>query len=133
MPYNNAPNFKASGTIAPCTFVTISSSFDEQVQQSTTGDLPIGIMWERQRDTPGLAGSDTTIAAISGDYGFRIYALGDDCLLELAGTVSAGQAVKPNASGKGISGAPGDNVGGYALQSGTSGTKIRVVVRPAKI
>ena len=126
---NYEPSWKASNTIAPCTFVTIDPNFDEQVLQSVVGDMPIGVMWDGMRLTPGLAGSDNTIAAISGDYGFRIIGLGNDCLIQLAGTVSPGNVLKPNGSGQAISGAVGDRYGAIALQAGTSGVRIRCLVQ----
>lgn len=134
MAFNNEISWKASGTIAPCSFVTVDSNFDEQVKQSGLGDMPTGIMWDAMKGTPGLAGSDTTVAAQSGDTGFRVYLDGDDCLLQLGSTtVSAGNMLKPDANGFGISGATGDQCGAMALQAGTVGVKIRVLIRPGKI
>lgn len=128
MPFNNEIQWKSSGTIAPSSFVTIDPAFDEQVKQSVVGDSPCGVMWEAQKGTPGLPGSDTTVAAQSGDYGFRVVGQGNDCLLQLGGTVSPGNSIKPDGNGFGISGAVNDNCGAVALQAGTNGVKIRVQV-----
>lgn len=126
--FNNEIQFKASNTIAPCSFVTIDPSFDEQVKQSVVGDRPFGVMWEQQKLTPGLTGSDTTIAAQSGDYNFRVYGQGNDCLIQLSGTVSPGNLLKPDGNGFAVSGTANDQCGAVALQAGTSGVKIRCVV-----
>lgn len=129
---NNEISLKATGTVAPCTFVTLDKNFDEQYVQSVGGDWPFGVMQEAQRGTPGLAGSDATIAAQSGDTGPRIVQWGNDCLLTLGGTVSPGNAIMPDSQGRGISCPVGQYYGAIALQAGTTGVKIRVVVQRGK-
>lgn len=125
---NYEPSWKSSGNIAPCVFVTIDPGFDEQVLQSVVGDMPIGVMWDGMQAPPGVAGSDNTIAATSGAYGFRVVGLGNDTIIQLAGTVSPGNVLKPNGSGQAISGTVGDRYGAVALQAGTSGQRIRCLV-----
>lgn len=127
---NYEPSWKSSGTIAPCTFVSIDPNFDEQVFQSVGGDMPIGVMWDGMNAPPGLAGSDNTIAATSGAYGFRVIGLGNDGSIQLAGTVSPGNVLKPhvNGTGQAVSGTVGDRYGAVALQAGVSGQRIRCLV-----
>ncbi len=125
---NYEPSFKASGSISPCVFVTLDPGFDEQVLQSVTGDMPIGVMWDGMNAPPGLSGSDNTLAAASGAFGFRVIGLGNDCIIQVAGTVSPGNVLKPNSVGQAISGAVGDRYGAVALQAGTSGQRIRCLV-----
>ena len=128
MPFNNAISLKANGTIRPSVFVTLDTAGDEQVVQSTTGDLPFGVSQEGMKRTPGLTGSDNTVAAEAGDL-LRIYGLGDDCLLYCGGTVTAADFLKPTGGGLAITATVGtDKIGAQALQSGTSGQKIRVRV-----
>lgn len=128
MGFNNEISWKASNTIAPFSFVTIDPGFDEQLLQSVVGDMPIGVAGDAQKLTPGLPGSDTTIAAQSGDYLPRVYQLGDDCLIQVAGTVTPGNVLKPNGSGLAISGTVGDRYGAVAIQAGTTGQRIRCIV-----
>lgn len=128
MGFNNAISLKANGNIATSVFVTLDTAGDEQCVQSTTGDLPFGISQEGMKAAPGLAGSDNTIAAAAGDL-LRVYTIGDDCLLSVGGTVTRGDFLKPTGGGLGITATVGsDNVGAQALQSGTSGQKIRVQI-----
>lgn len=129
---NNEISLRASGTVSPSVFVTLDPNFDEQYLQSVQGDWPIGVMQEAQRGTPGLTGSDATIAAQSGDTGPRIVQWGNDCLLTCGGTVSPGNALMPDAVGRGISCPSGQYYGAIALQAGTLGVKIRVVVQRGK-
>lgn len=122
----------ATGTVAPCVFVTLDRNFDAQYVQSIGGDLPIGVMQEAQKGAPGISGSDSTIAAQSGDKGPRIIGLGNEALITLGGTVSNGNCLKPNNSGQAISAASNDLYGAVALAGGTSGMRIRCIVRPGK-
>lgn len=126
--FNNQPVFKANGTIAPSVFVKIDTSADGYVIQATDGssshgDVAIGISQPGMKRPPGVAGSDTTIAAEAADP-ILVYSLGDVCLLTFGGTVTRGDYLKSDANGKGITASTtADNVGAIALQSGTSGTK----------
>jgi hypothetical protein len=130
--FNFEPSWKLSGQISPAVFVSIDSNFDEQILQSIAGDMPIGISQEGQRDAPGLAGSDSNIAGKSGDVGMRVIGLGNEALIQCGGTVNPGNLVKPDANGKAVSAAPGDIYGGVALQKGSSGVKIKVIVMRGK-
>ena len=131
--FNYEPSFKVGGaTIGPCLFCTLDTTTDEQVIQSVAGDLPIGVSQEGMRDTPGLTGSDTTVAARSGDTGMRVIGLGNEAMLTCGGTVKPGYLLKSDSSGRGISASSNDNYGAVALQAGTTGVKIKVIVRPGK-
>ena len=124
--FNNELSFKAGGTIAPASFVKFDTSADEQVVAAGAGDPVIGVSQEGMKRAPGLPGSDTAIAAESGDT-VHVYGWGNDCLLTLGGTVTRGDYLKSDASGFGVTASSGDETGAIALQSGTSGVKIRVV------
>jgi hypothetical protein len=131
---NDAPNFVAGGTIAPCRFVSMSATgatpadhtvFQATAGAGTEGDLVDGISQE------GTRRFDSADAAIAGDQ-LKVYGPGDVCLLELgSGGCTAGQLLKPDANGKGIAATTDqDRVGARALQSGAAGTKVRVQVQP---
>ena len=131
MSFNNAPSYIAKGTIAPCSFVKVYTTAgvanDNAVVQAGAGDKCVGISQQGMKRMPGLPGSDTTIAAESGDT-LRVYGLGDDCLLQLGGTVTRGDFLKSDASGYGVTGSSGDECGAEALEAGISGVRIRVLI-----
>lgn len=117
---NNAPMLKAGGTIAPTSFVKISAVADRTVLQAAANTtVTIGISQVGMKRMPGLAGSDTTIAAEAGDQ-IEICSLGDVCLLTIgAGGCTAGDMLTPGASGAGITSAvgAGNQVGAIALET----------------
>ena len=127
----SSPSFVAGGTIAPATFVkmdvTAGAANDHQVVQCGAGGRAIGISQEGMKRTPGLPGSDITIAAEAGNT-LRVYGLTEECLLTLGGTVTHGDFLKSDASGNGVAASTGDLYGAMAEESGVSGQKIRVQV-----
>lgn len=127
--FNNQTPFKANGTIAPSVFVKIDTSGDHLVIQATAGSRTIGISQQGMKRAPGLTGSDTTIAAQAGDA-LMVFTWGDDAPITCGGTVTAGDLLKSDANGKGVtSSADGDWVAAEALESGTSGAIIRCLIR----
>jgi hypothetical protein len=82
---------------------------------------------------PGLPGSDTTIAAEANDP-LQIFSLGDVCLLTAgSGGWTAGDYLKSDSSGRGITASStGDLVGAIALQA-ASGTGVQALVQVAFI
>ncbi len=72
--------------------------------------------------------SNSGYAAISGDS-LRIFGQGDDCLLTLGvGGATAGDLLKSDANGAGVTASTGNKAGARALQTGAAGEKIRVEV-----
>lgn len=128
MPRPNAPSYIANGPVAPSTFVKIDPSVPSKaVIQAGNGDLPVGISQEGMRDTPGLVGSDNTIAARAGDT-LGVFGDGDDCLLTMGATCNAGAALKPGVLGVGMPCSTGDRVSAIAQQACTViGAKILVI------
>jgi hypothetical protein len=118
----------ANGNIAPSRFVTLDSTAAGRVVQATTGDLPFGISQPQTRRI-ALSGTDDGYAAIA-DENINVYGPGDPgVLLELGGTVSHGDLLKPTTGGKGITASSDhDKYGARALASGTSGQLIPVEV-----
>ncbi len=140
MGLNNFSGFKANGTIAPSRFVVMDSAGDQLVLEAggasvtVTGGaisgtaVPIlGVSQVGMKRTPGLAGSDVTIAAAQGDV-IQLYGLGDIAPIQLGGTVIRGDLLSCNGSTDGralaVSQAAGTflntECGGRALQSGTA-------------
>ena len=128
MARNVGPAFIATGNIAPSRFVRPNVSLDHAVQQAAAAELPIGISQECMQYAQFDLGISNTNAATSGQP-INVYTEGEECLLELGGTVTAGVRLKPDSDGKGVLGTLGtDAVGATSLEAGVSGDLIRVQV-----
>lgn len=120
----------ASGNISPSRFVTKSASSGEPiVTQAGSNVLVWGISQPSTRYVP-LTGLDDGYAAIAGET-LNVFGEGaDECLLEIAGTIIAGQPIKSDSNGKGVvADTDKDHVGAIAVESGVSGELIRVKPR----
>ncbi|MCK5604214.1 hypothetical protein KAR91_20165 [Candidatus Pacearchaeota archaeon] len=117
-------SFVANGDIEPARFVTIAD--ESRVAQSVTGDRIIGVSQNWQKNTPIAGQSVSTLAAEAGDQ-IVVYGEGEDVSLEMGETVSAGDALKPDAVGRAIAvdTTATDASGAVALQDGVLGEKIR--------
>lgn len=131
-----------SGTVQPSTFVSFmtgtASTGDVvagyRVQQTVaTGTPIIGISQEGTRYAPtdeqinASAGGATGAAGYTGDQ-IKVYALGDICMLSIGSTVTPQQLLMTNASGQGVPATGSANIGAQAIEGGTSGDLIRVMV-----
>jgi hypothetical protein len=94
-------------------FVKIDTN--ERLVLSGSGDSSTGIL----QDTP-LGTSTVPVAA-------KVRVLGASKLI-LGGTVSAGDFLKPDSSGKGVAISGGDQASAKALSDGVSGDKIAVLI-----
>lgn len=121
---NTPPVLKASGTIRQCRFVKISGNFTGA--EADANERVIGISYQSSRTAPLNDLAPTSDHAISGDQ-IQMYGVGDVCLLEYGGTVTAGEYLKSDADGKGVtiasSGTTPQYVGAIALDGGSSGEK----------
>jgi hypothetical protein len=146
MGLNNCPSFKANGTIGPSRFVVVDSAGDNLLLEASSTVTPtggaisgtnvpiIGVSQVGQKRTPGLPGSDVTIAAAQGDV-LQIYTFGDVAPIQVAGTVIAGDLLKTNGTtdGKALAVAPSTaysavEVGGRALQAGVVGQLVMAAI-----
>lgn len=120
----------AGGNIYPCRFVTLSAAY--VVTQCGANGNVFGISQVGTRVAP-LPDVTSAYAAISGEQ-LGIFQDGDETLLELGGTVSAGDLLKSDSNGKGVvlGGSGAENVGAEALEAGVSGNLIKVRVRRDK-
>jgi len=116
---NPNANSVATGTINPSVFVTASGSFE--VAQSGSGDTPIGVS---QVNTKLF---NLTYAADAGDA-ICSFSEAQECWLLYGGTVSAGDRLKPDSSGRGVTAGPTDSSGALALEAGAINELHRVRV-----
>lgn len=90
-------------SIAPCRVVTPdtgATGVSKQVIQSTTaGGLAWGIATEAQKGTPGVTGSDVTIAGQTGDP-IEVRWPGQVALAEFGASASLGQELVSDANGR---------------------------------
>jgi hypothetical protein len=138
----------ANGTIYPCRFVspypatTDADGFkvieDIVAAQPILGVSQVGTTGFPMGATNDMGVTPPTAAALAGQ-GLEIFGAGEECLIELAGTVNAGDYLKANATTDGkavqapLATAGQQFVGGIALQHGVSGEKIRMLVQPQMI
>ena len=132
----SAPNFLAGGDIRPSRFVKQDTTADNTVLECDANEAVVGISSEAGREPP-LPSVSTIYAGQAGDN-MLVYTEGDECLLELGGTVAAGDNLKSDADGKGVAiattGTTAQEIGAKALTSGASGERIRVqVFRQTKV
>lgn len=119
------PSFFATGNITPMRFVEISNPY--YVRQCATANLKtFGVSQMGTRNAPGTD-ADDGYCAKTGE-GLQVFGEGEVTLLELGATVSAGNRLATDSSGKGAVATTGQNVGAIALDNGVSGDKIRVYV-----
>jgi len=126
------PQLIAGGNISPSRFVKwdLSGGGDFTVIQATDNTKIAGISMEGTREAP-IPSVSTAYAAQSGES-FKVYGDGEICLLELGGTVVAGDDLSSDANGKGTAitgGTSTQEIGATALEGGASGELILVQVR----
>lgn len=124
------PNYIARGDIRPSRLVKADTATDNGVKEADANERIVGISSEAGREAP-IPSVATILAGQDGDN-IHVYGEGEECLLELGGTVAAGDLLKSDNDGKGVvqatTGTTAQETGARALTSGASGEKIRVVV-----
>ena len=117
---------KANGNIAPSRFVKTDTTGDGLALQAGAGDKILGVSQAGTRRTP-YGGLDDGFAAIAGED-LEVFVQGEhNVMLELGGTVVAGDRLKSDANGKGITTTTtGDEMGAATDVAGTSGQVIPV-------
>ena len=129
---NTPAQWIANGDIRPCRFIKadVTAGKDHYALECDANDRIDGISQEgtNKAQTPDIT---ATLAAAAAEQ-FRAFGPGDQCLLELGGTVVQGDRLKSDADGKGVaiatSGTTIQQIGARALSAGASGEKIPVEV-----
>ena len=122
----------ANGNISPARFLMVDVTLDNAVIQATAGARTCGISQKGTRRTP-YAGLDDGLAAIAGEN-IHFFGPPETAPLELGGTVTRGDGLKADATGRGVTaGTAGDNIGALAEQSGVLGDIIEVQIIAGKV
>jgi hypothetical protein len=117
--------FIANGDIPPMRFVKYDT-VDGRVLQCGAGDRPIGVSQKSTRRAEYVAADG--LAAKAGEP-ILVFDLGEECALELGGTVTPQARLKSDASGKGVATTTDkDQYGALALMNGVAGEIINVKV-----
>ncbi len=116
----------ASGNIYPCRFVKRSG--DHQVAQAGSNEKVLGISQEGTNTAP-IPDVSSTYAAVSGES-LRVFQDNEECLLDVAEAVTAGQKLKSDSNGKGVVGGAGsdEEIGAEVIRGAASGEKALVRV-----
>lgn len=127
-----SPHLMANGDIRPSRFVELqNASGIAKAIEANANERVAGISQDGTNTAP-IPGITSTNAAESGQT-LQLHIEGEECLLELGGTVTAGAFVKSDADGKGVvaltTGTVLQEIGAVALDNGSSGEKIRVKIQ----
>lgn len=119
----------AGGDIRPARFLTISTAANHTVLESNSGDTKLlGISDEHTRNAPQTGGS--TNHAEAGDQ-VLVHLPNDTCLLKIgSGGCTAGDFLKPDADGQGVTAGAAAVAGAQALETAAAGVLARVRVTP---
>lgn len=121
-------SFIADGDIYPCRFVMpAGTTKDGRIVQATAAtDNLWGISQQHVRRSQYV---DTSGKAAAQNEPIRMFEFGEECYLELAGTVSQGSRLTADTNGKGVATTTDkDRIGAQALAAGVSGEIIPVKV-----
>ena len=125
MPTQN-PNWISGGNINPKRFVTQQVDADLTVEESNATEMPVGVSGIGTKYAP-IPEVTTNYHAESGDQVW-VHGPGEECWLTAGGAVTAGDLLKPDNDGKGVTAGAGDKYGARALASAATGEDIRAYV-----
>ena len=125
MPTQN-PNWISGGNINPKRFVTQQTDADLTVEESNATEMPVGVSGIGTKYAP-IPEVTTNYHAESGDPVW-VHGPGEECWLTAGGAVTAGDLLKPDNDGKGVTATAGDKYGARALAAAASGEDSRAYV-----
>jgi len=127
MPTQN-PNYVAGGNISPRRFVTLQVDADLTVEQSTAGQVAVGVSGIGVKYAP-IPEVSTNYHAESGDQPV-VHGPGEEAYLTSGEAVAAGAYLKPDANGKGVAATAADQYSALALtHTDAADEDIRVLVQ----
>ena len=121
----HSPNLEAGGTIRPYRFIKINTAADNQGLEADANDTVIGVVAgsTRQHDSSNHAEDGDMITLQTGNV----------VTVECGGSVTRGAPLESDADGKAVSqtvNTTNRRIGGFALESGASGSIIRMLWQP---
>ncbi len=120
----------AGGNISPNCFVKLSTTADRTVLMAGAGDRIFGVSQQFHRFPPWEGLDDGYIAIANESCSVWTMDTNTEALVQCGGTVTQGDYVKSDGSGHAVTaGSDGDEFGGQALESGVSGTLIKVLLK----
>ena len=129
MGQSSSPNFLANGAISTSVFVEVDASSNNRCIQATAGAFCIGISQEGSQLAP-IPGA-SSLAATAADQEIQVYGLGEVCLLNATSAGwTAGDRLKADSSGFGVTASASDYFGAVALEtlSGIGLGRVQVVL-----
>ncbi len=126
----------ARGNITPFRFVRLDTSTENGCVQAGDNTDVIGIA-QGGTNKPDVSGLISAQYAAESGQPVRVAGVGAITLVEAGGTVSPGQYLKSDSSGRAVpvatTGTTIQNYGAIALQGGSTGSIIRVMVLIGKV
>lgn len=126
----------ARGNILPFRFVRLDTSTENGCVQAGDNTDIIGVS-QGGTNMPEVSGLISAQYAAQSGQPVRVQGVGSIAMLELGGTVTPGTYLKSDANGRGVAvattGTVIQNYGAIALQGGSAGSIIRVMVIIGKV
>jgi hypothetical protein len=125
MAHSVQPNLEAGGTIRPYRFVKINTGADNQCLESDANDTMIGVVAGSTRQF------DSANHAEDGDH--VTLQMGSIVMIEAGASITRGAPLESDADGKATNqtvNTTSRRIGGFALESGSSGEIIRMLWQP---
>lgn len=128
---NTPMRIMANGNVRPSRFVQYDTTAPHKGIEGTANAKLIGVAMEGSNYPPLSDLGITVYAAQAGEY-MKLYGDGDECLLECGDTVTTGDYLKSDATGRGVPillvGTVLQRIGAIAQEDGAVGHLIRVSV-----
>lgn len=122
---SQSPSYRAGADINTSVFVKLSA--DDTVVTAGAGEVAIGVMHESTNATP-IPGANADKAVLSGQSK-RVYGTDEVCEVRVGtGGLSAGDFVKPDASGAGVAASATDKYSAICLSAGAASGRAKVVI-----
>lgn len=127
-------SLRANGTIRVARFVKQDTGDNNSVLEADANEQVIGVSQMGGRDAPiPTLTTDPVEAAQAGDD-LKFHSIGDNCLIEAGGTITAGAFLKSDADGKAVviatTGTTLQRYGGYSEEAAADGELFKMVVLP---
>jgi len=125
--------FVANGNISPSRLVKIDPTAPGKVLQcSAASDVAVGVC-QAGTHNASVATFDDGYAAVAG-LNVNVFTVGDLCQVQSGGTITAGDRLTSDSSGRAVTASSGNYTVGYAEQNATAADQmIQMRVQPGLI